>query len=172
MSMRLRMGPVSISSRGRVGVKAGPVSFYGGGARRRRSRSNGGGGALAVLVAIVLVVAVVITYWYVVVPVLLVSAAVAVGVSNANKKRQAEQTAALEQEEAESQRRWLEAPPPQLLLPGRFTENWFASHVPSLHPGQVPDFLEELRERGWTDERIQKRVMPYLAVNPFYVERS
>lgn len=172
MSMRLRMGPVSISSRGRVGVKAGPVSLYGGGTRRRRSRSNGGGGVLAVFVAIIFVIAIVIAYWYVAVPVLFVSAALAVGVARVNKERHAERIAAFEQEEAESQRRWLEAPPPQLLLPGRFTENWFASNVPSLHPGQVPDFLEELRERGWTDERIQKRVMPYLAMNPFYVQRS
>jgi len=166
------MGPVSISSRGRVGIKAGPVSFYGGGARRRRSRSDEGGGALAVLVAVAFAIAIVITYWYVAVPVLLVSGALAVGVSNVNKRRRVERLAALEQEEAESRRRWLEAPPPQLLLPGRFTENWFASNVPSLHPGQVAGFLEELRERGWADERIQKRVMPYLAMNPFYVERS
>jgi len=41
MSVRLRLGPFSISSRGRVGVRAGPVSVYGGGHRRkRRSTSN------------------------------------------------------------------------------------------------------------------------------------
>ena len=31
MGMRVRMGPFSVNSRGRVGVSAGPVSFYGGG---------------------------------------------------------------------------------------------------------------------------------------------
>jgi hypothetical protein len=34
MSLRVRMGPFSVSSRGRVGVSAGPVSWSGGGARR------------------------------------------------------------------------------------------------------------------------------------------
>jgi hypothetical protein len=43
------MGPFSVSSRGRVGVNAGPVSFYGGGSRRS---SSGGGGLLAGLIAL------------------------------------------------------------------------------------------------------------------------
>ena len=49
MGMRVRMGPFSVSSRGRVGVNAGPVSFYGGGSRRS---SSGGGGLLAGLIAL------------------------------------------------------------------------------------------------------------------------
>ena len=36
MSVRLRLGPLSLSSRGRVGVRLGPVSAYGGGHRRKR----------------------------------------------------------------------------------------------------------------------------------------
>ena len=41
MSVRLRLGPFRISSRGRVGVRVGPVSVSGGGYRRkRRSASN------------------------------------------------------------------------------------------------------------------------------------
>jgi hypothetical protein len=39
MSVRLRFGPFSISSRGRVGVRVGPVSVSGGGRRRRRNTS-------------------------------------------------------------------------------------------------------------------------------------
>jgi hypothetical protein len=39
-------------------------------------------------------------------------------------------------------------------------------------PGQVPAFLQELHERGWTDQRIQQRVMPYLAMNPFYTVQA
>jgi hypothetical protein len=46
MGMRVRLGPVSLSSRGRVGVHAGPVSFYGGGSR---GRSSDAPGAFAVL---------------------------------------------------------------------------------------------------------------------------
>lgn len=36
MSVRLRLGPFSISSRGRVGARIGPVGIYGGGSKRRR----------------------------------------------------------------------------------------------------------------------------------------
>jgi len=37
MSVRLRLGPFRVSSRGRVGVRVGPVSVYGGGHRSKRS---------------------------------------------------------------------------------------------------------------------------------------
>lgn len=37
MSIRLRLGPFSVTSRGRVGVRVGPVSVSGGGARRKRN---------------------------------------------------------------------------------------------------------------------------------------
>jgi hypothetical protein len=176
--MRIRMGPVSVSSKGRVGVRAGPVSVYGGGRRRRsrrRSSSGGGGGALIALFGILLVVGLAIEYWYIVVPVLVVVLVIAGAGSNQKKQREAEQAAAAKQARAaagqariEAQRRWLEGPPPVLHVPGRFTENWFAANVPSLHPGQVPALLEELHERGWTDQRIEKRVGPYLLRNRFY----
>jgi hypothetical protein len=42
VGMRLRVGPFSVSSRGRVGVRAGPVSLYGGGRRRRRRTGSNG----------------------------------------------------------------------------------------------------------------------------------
>lgn len=57
---------------------------------------------------------------------------------------------------------WLAGPAPPLQMPGRFTQNWLAANVPALHPGQVPPLLDELRARGWTDERIQARVAPLL----------
>src|SRR3954470_15602646 len=54
MGMRLRLGPASISSSGRVGLNMGPVSVYGGG------RRGGGGGALfAAMLALGAVVVVV-----------------------------------------------------------------------------------------------------------------
>ena len=168
------MGPVSVSSKGRVGVRAGPVSVYGGGRRRRsrrRSSSGGGGGALIAFLGIVLVVGLAVEYWYIVVPVLVVVLVMAVAGSNQKKQREAERAAAAEQARVQAQRRWLEGPPPVLHMPGRFTENWFAANVPSLHPGQVPPLLEELHERGWTDQRIEKRVRPYLLRNPFYTEQ-
>jgi hypothetical protein len=40
MSVRLRLGPFRISSRGRVGVRVGPVSVSGGGHRRKRSSAG------------------------------------------------------------------------------------------------------------------------------------
>jgi hypothetical protein len=181
VSMRIRMGPVSVSSKGRVGVRAGPVSVYGGGrrrrSRRRSSSSGGGGGALIALLGFILVLGLAVEYWYIVVPVLVVVLVVAVAGSNQKKQRAAEQAAAAKQARAaavqariEAQHRWLEGPPPVLRVPGRFTENWFAANVPSLHPGQVPALLDELHERGWTDQRIEKRVRPYLLRNRFYTE--
>lgn len=47
MGIRLRLGPFSISSRGRVGVRVGPVSAYGGGRGRRRTKARQGVYALA-----------------------------------------------------------------------------------------------------------------------------
>jgi hypothetical protein len=61
MGMRVRLGPLSVSSRGRVGLRAGPVSVYGGGGRRRRSGgSNGSGEFWIALIGFALVVALVI----------------------------------------------------------------------------------------------------------------
>jgi hypothetical protein len=40
MGIRLRLGPFSISSRGRVGVRVGPVAAYGGGRGRRRAKAR------------------------------------------------------------------------------------------------------------------------------------
>jgi hypothetical protein len=58
MSMRIRLGPFSASTSGRVGVNAGPVSVYGGG---RRRGGSGGGELLAVLV--VAGVAILVIMW-------------------------------------------------------------------------------------------------------------
>ncbi len=55
MSMRIRLGPMSVSSRGRVGVHAGPVSVYGGG-RRRKSGSESGWVVLGVCVMVLVAV--------------------------------------------------------------------------------------------------------------------
>jgi hypothetical protein len=56
MSLRLRMGRVSVSSRGRVGVSAGPVSWSGGGRRSSDPGFLGWLTAIAVVVAIVIFV--------------------------------------------------------------------------------------------------------------------
>ncbi len=65
MSMRIRIGPISVGSSGRYGIRMGPVSFYGGGRRRQ----GGGCGSLLVQLAIgatiVLVVKYFVKYWYV-----------------------------------------------------------------------------------------------------------
>jgi len=200
MGMRVRIGPFSVSSRGRVGVRAGPVSFYGGGRRRRRS-SGSGCGALLVVLLVFGVIAIAIQYWYVTLPVLAVIGVVVFFSAQAQRGRAAEvasqqaeadqqsreRAAEVARQEAEAERRrhqaalvraaaeerrWLASPPPPLTLPGRFTENWLAANVPQLHPGQVPVLMEELHDRGWTDERIERRVAPHLARNPFYKASS
>jgi hypothetical protein len=150
MSMRLRLGPVSLSSSGRVGVHAGPVSVYGGG-RRRRS-----GGGFVGLLLVMGVIGAAIEYWYVSVPLAVLVGALAIWALHARNARQAAALSA-----------WLACPPPPLPMPGRFTENWLAANVPTLHPGQIPMLERELRARGWAQARIDERVGPYIAMNPY-----
>lgn len=52
VSARIRVGPVSVTSRGRVGVRAGPVYVSGGGRRRKSGNSSGMGALLAVIIAV------------------------------------------------------------------------------------------------------------------------
>jgi hypothetical protein len=195
MSLWLRLGPFSASSRGRVGVRVGPVGMYGGGRRRRRRSSSKGSGVAWLWVIGLFVMAVIvesaIKYWYVVVPFLVLGTLAAV-ISSQQKSRtraeaevargqatkvEAEQrearVAALEKlqaaraaERAADHQAWLDGPAPPLRLPGRFTENWFATNLPSMHPGQLSPLTEELLARGWTGRRIKQRVAPYLATNP------
>jgi hypothetical protein len=57
VGMRIRLGPFSVSSRGRVGVRVGPVSAYGGG---RRGSSGSEWGEWGVLIGAFTAVAVVV----------------------------------------------------------------------------------------------------------------
>jgi hypothetical protein len=86
----------------------------------------------------------------------------------AEAQAQAERTQAEALAQIEAMRAWAQGPPPTLYVPRRFSEDWFANNVPKLHPGQVPALLEELRARGWTDQRIQQRLPRYLALNQFW----
>lgn len=52
--------------------------------------------------------------------------------------------------------------PVPLQLPSRVTKKWLAANAPRIHPAQVPMFLDELRSRGWTEARIQQKVLPLL----------
>jgi hypothetical protein len=161
--VRLGVGPLSVSSRGRVGVRVGPVSVSGGGFRRRRS--GGGGAGWGVLMGMVLVVGVVgaaIEYWYVTLPVLCLLGWLVV-VLRRNATKCAAEGRRVEQE---AYRAWLAGPPPTLLVPGRFTDAWFARNVRDLHPGQIPTLIHELHSRGWTDDKIAVRVHPYIRENP------
>jgi hypothetical protein len=144
MSLWFRMGPVGFSSRGRVGIRMGPVSWYGGG-RRRRSRS-GGGSWLAVIVLIGLI-AVAIKYWYLTIPMIALWALI-VGALRVRSRRRHEQ--------------WLADRAPPLPVPNRFTQNWISSNVQYLHPGHVTPLIHEMRSRGWSDADIERRVAPYL----------
>jgi hypothetical protein len=124
----------------------GPVSWYGGGRRRSKAGSGSWLGFLLVLGLIALA----IKYWYVTIPLAIVFALVIRGMRS--RKRQQYQA-------------WLAAPPPSLVVPGRFTQNWIASNVPHLHPGQVPPLIDEMQRRGWSDTDIQRRVRPYFPVS-------
>ena len=148
MSVWLRAGPVRISSRGRMGVRLGPVSVYGGG--RRRNRSSSGGTLLGLLVVLALI-GLAIEYWFITIPIAAVVVAVAV-VGMRNTRRRA----------VERHQAWLDGPPPPLIFPGRFTPNWFVRNGPYLHPGQVPVLLAELRRRGWSEADIEQRAAPFL----------
>jgi hypothetical protein len=191
--MRVRIGPVSVSSRGRVGVNAGPVSLYGGGSRR-----SGGGEWLAMLIGLAIVVVVVmwpLSLWghaihltpswhqlmhrdkawmhehyplvglrYLGAAILLfgVAGACLVPILKGRREAQAERAAEFERQSVRQHQAWLAAPPPPLALPGRFTQNWITANVPGLHPGQVETLLIEMRARGWTEDRINQRVRPYM----------
>lgn len=151
---------MSVSSRGRVRVSAGPMSWSGGG---RRSNASGGGSCLGLILVLGLVAIAVewiVEHWYIAVPVLVVAlfaVLLAVGkyVEHSEAKRQAEIEA------------WLAAPGPPLVVPTRFSENWFAENVPSLHPDQVPALYDALRHRGWREDKIEARLRQYLDANPF-----
>jgi hypothetical protein len=124
MSVRLRLGPFSISSRGRAGVRMGPVSVYGGGRRRRRRSA-----------------------------------------SNTRRTSQASQipsTTSPRQSDPVHLEAWLKSPPPQLKLPGRFTQNWFTENAANIHPGQVETLKRELISRGWSQDDIDRRAVPHL----------
>jgi hypothetical protein len=56
VAARIRVGPVSVTSRGRVGVKAGPVYVSGGGRRRKSGSSSGMGALLAVIIAVGIII--------------------------------------------------------------------------------------------------------------------
>ena len=58
MSLWLRAGPISVSSRGRVGAHVGPVGIYGGGRRRRRSSGSDGGFMVFMIIAMLALAAV------------------------------------------------------------------------------------------------------------------
>jgi hypothetical protein len=125
---------------------------------------------VAAVVAIVVVIALIVAYWYIAVPVLILIGVLTAIVTKANAEKKAEQARLLAERQAETQRKWLAGPPPTLLVPGRFTDKWFAENVPYLHPGQVPALMQELHERGWTDDRIDRRVRPYLLRNPYLAD--
>jgi hypothetical protein len=137
-----------------------------------------------------------VKYWYVSVPVFVLVLLLAVLAMRASARAEevrqaeavrvyAEQQAAQQAADAEAARvhrvqqaaaaearrqaeaDWLASPAPTLYVPGRFTDRWFAEHAAGLHPGQVSVLIDELHERGWTDERIARRVLPHLRANPY-----
>jgi hypothetical protein len=171
--MRVRVGPFSVSSSGRVGARAGPVSVYGGGRRHRRKKSSGGSGIGAILLVLILL-GLAIEYWYVALPILalfILGAMLSAGADSKLKEQRALEEAA-GRREAEAQRlsaqqAWLKGRPPPLVPPGRFSETWFAENIPKMHPGQIPMLFVALRSRGWSDDKINERLAHHLARNEF-----
>jgi hypothetical protein len=134
VGVRLRLGPFSISSRGRVGARVGPVSISGGGYRRRR-KSPGR-----------------------------TRQPVQIGQSRSTVRRPAPAlfTSTSRSTDAELLQSWLASPPARLELPGRFTQTWFSANAGNIHPLQVQTLLDELASRGWSREDIDRRAMPHL----------
>jgi hypothetical protein len=82
-------------------------------------------------------------------------------VESHDQRHQAASADLAEEEPTVVQQAWL-GPAPPLTLPSRFTQSWFVSHGPRLHPKQVPVLFAELHRRGWTEDEIQQRVIPHL----------
>ena len=192
-----------MSSRGRMGVRVGPVGVYGGG--RRRS-SSGSGGAFVGLLIILAVVFVAVMWplslfghaigltpsWHqlmnrnhtwmhhhyplvglrylgaavalLVLAVIVVVALAAYGHKAAEDRARNTTADASEQERVAQTELYSarSAPPQPLEFPTRFTATWIATHLPRLHPDQVPVLIHELKRRGWTTTDIAFRVEPYL----------
>jgi hypothetical protein len=152
---RVRVGPLSYGpKRGQRGIHAGPFS----------ASYNVNNPVFGAFMLLVVIVAIVKAFW----PYLLAAAAALVLILVLTRGLRAEHAAAAKKQRELQVQQWLRSPPPPLPLPGRFTDNWFAANVPSLHPGQVPVLLAEMRARGWTNQRIAQRVGLYLHQNPFY----
>jgi Holliday junction DNA helicase RuvB P-loop domain len=157
MSVWLRLGPFRISSRGRVGVRVGPVSVSGGGRRRKRRspsntrRSSKSGYERQIVEG---------ERW-------LKEQAAAQRRAARSARRssqviQSPSTPLNRKSEAARLEAWLKATPPQLVLPGRFTQEWFAEHATNIHPGQIETLVDELVSRGWSREDIFRRAVPHL----------
>ena len=56
----------------------------------------------------------------------------------------------------------LATPETELQLPKRFTQDWIWRNVPKLNPDQIPSLIDELQNRGWTTDEIERRVTPFL----------
>ena len=151
---RLRVGPLSYGPKGRRGLHAGPFGFS----------YNTRNPVLGAFVLLAIIIAVVQAFW----PYLLAAGVIIVVARIATQGGRANAAEAAKQRREEALQRWLTGPPPPLALPARFSHGWWASNLPGMHPGQVPILLAEMRARGWTNERIQQRVGPYLRQNPYY----
>lgn len=172
---RVRIGPLSYGPKGQRGIHTGPFSA----SYNTRSPIFGAFMLLVVIVAIAKAIWPVLLLVAVVVPVaLLATKGRRQEQAAAAQRRRVEQAAAAQQlrteqeaveakTRAEAQQRWLEGPPPTLYVPRRFSEGWFADNVPKLHPGQLAPLRDEMLARGWTDERIARRLGRYLEMNPF-----
>jgi len=47
-------------------------------------------------------------------------------------------------------------------LPARFTDQWIRRTMPRLNPEQTAHAVAVMRQRGWTDDDLRRRVYPYV----------
>jgi hypothetical protein len=170
MSLWIRLGHFSLSSRGRAGIRVGPISAYGGGRRRRtRARRHASTNMSArewtfsiCILLIVTAIVLAVQHPYVGLPSVAIAGVLAATVYGRVRTRHRLQEEEATRAAARSYQQWLEGPPPPLATPSRFTQTWIADNVPRLHPGQMPVLFEEMRSRGWSERDLELRVVPYL----------
>jgi TIR domain len=56
--------------------------------------------------------------------------------------------------------------PKRLRFPSRFTDAWFAEHVPAMDAVELEQLRDELRGRGWSDEEVDQRALAHPAGDP------
>ena len=153
---QVRLGPIAYGPNGHRSAQIGPLGMT----------YNANSPFMNGLMALVTAVAIISALW----PFLLALGVLTVLVIALNKRRHGLRRPPIQPAQSDAIHTWPHRPAPALALPTRFSEQWFAANVPSLHPAQVPLLRAEMKSRGWTNRHIAQRLDPYLRQNPAYPE--